>query len=220
MTGKDSYIAFFDIDHTLIRANSGEVMIRQAYRQKLMSTRDILRGIYYSLAYKLHLKKTDDIITGMANWLAGVSHRDIKKLAKDIFENQLKPLIYPQLAAELDKHRRQGGRLVLLTAAMHEIGSLFQDQLNFDDCECSHLEVKDGYFTGRPLGQFCFGDQKRERLLQYCHRQGVEPASCYYYADAWSDRSALAAVGKAVCINPETRLRKLALASGWTIYSW
>ena len=56
MNKKYDYVAFFDLDKTIIRVNSGEVLVRQAYRTGLMSAKDVLKGIYFSILYKLELK--------------------------------------------------------------------------------------------------------------------------------------------------------------------
>jgi hypothetical protein len=42
-----SYIAFFDLDKTLIRANSSVILLRVAYRKKMISIKDILKALCF-----------------------------------------------------------------------------------------------------------------------------------------------------------------------------
>ena len=42
------YIAFFDLDHTIINANSGKLIARHAYQNGLFSTRDMINAALWS----------------------------------------------------------------------------------------------------------------------------------------------------------------------------
>lgn len=220
MKKTNKYVAFFDLDRTVIHVNSGEVLIKHAYKNGLMSTRDILRGLYYIVAYKFQLKKTDDIIASMARWLRGLSEVKIVEMCNHIFNKQLVPSIHKEVVEEIRKHREQGGKVVILSAAMQQISNLFLDYLKFDDCICTTLEVVDGVFTGEPVGDFCFDNEKLHRMQEYCQQNDYNISDCFYYADAFSDFAALNGVGHAVCVNPEPLLLEKAKQMNWDIRFW
>ncbi len=50
-----SYIAFFDLDDTLIRANSGKLLVRGAYEKGMMSLPDLIKALWLSFLYKFRL---------------------------------------------------------------------------------------------------------------------------------------------------------------------
>jgi len=89
MKKKYSYAAFFDLDRTIIRVNSGEILVRQAYKNGLMSKMDILKGFYFTFLYKLELMPTEQIIKGMARWMAGLSEAAVITLSEEIFQTYL-----------------------------------------------------------------------------------------------------------------------------------
>ena len=60
-------IAFFDIDKTIIKINSGEALIKMAYRKGVMSTLGIVKAIYAGVQYKYSMKDTHKIIQKMGS---------------------------------------------------------------------------------------------------------------------------------------------------------
>ena len=94
------------------------------------------------------------------------------------------------------------------------------NNLNIDDIICSELEVYNGIMTGRPVGHLCFGEEKAVRLKEYCEKNNSFRSEAWYYGDSISDLPALEAVGKAVCINPDKKLKKTAVERDWKILYW
>ena len=74
------YIAFFDLDKTTLSVNSGVELVRLAHKKGIMTTRDVMNGIYLSVLNKFHLKKQTKILEQMASWLEGQSREAIKDL--------------------------------------------------------------------------------------------------------------------------------------------
>lgn len=215
-----TYVAFFDLDKTILSVNSGELLVRQAYWEGLMGTKDILKGIYFSVLYKLGLKETTKIITDMAMWMAGLAEETVVKLTKNLFEKQLISAIRSEIYMEIDHHKKNNGEVVILSATIPAMCKLFAAHFRLNNFICSELEIVDGKFTGHPVGNFCFGDEKRTRLEKYCKEHNYALEDAYYYADAISDLSALNIVGNPVCVNPENRLTQQAHQKGWIVYNW
>jgi putative phosphoserine phosphatase/1-acylglycerol-3-phosphate O-acyltransferase len=213
-------VAFFDLDQTIISVNSARTLIKTAYKKGLMSSKVLLKGYYFSLLYKLHLRDPAIIINSMSGWLKGASEDGLASLAKEIFEEQIVNFIHKEVAAEISFHRENGNRIVILSSSIYPICRLVADHLGMDDIICSKLEVKDGVYTGKSDGPFCFGIEKAVRLEKYCNDNNIDPSSSWYYGDAFSDIFVLSAVGNPVCINPDKRLRKAAIERGWNILNW
>jgi len=220
MNKKYDYVAFFDLDKTIIRVNSGEYMVRQAYRSGLMSTKDVFKGIYFAIMYKLGLKETMRIIEDMAAWISGISEQTIIQLTKHVFDKFLVHSIRPEMYKEIDFHKRNNAEVVILSAAMPAICTLFANHLNIERFICSDLQIMNGKYTGKPNGSFCFGDEKRIRLEQFCRDNDYSLDSAYCYSDEFSDFTALNVVGHPHCINPDRKLRKIALENKWPIFDW
>jgi HAD superfamily phosphoserine phosphatase-like hydrolase len=159
MTNKKE-IAFFDIDKTIIKINSGEALIRQAYRKGVMSTLGIMKAIYTGLQYKYSMTDTRKLIQKMGRWLAGLNEEKFNKISNEIFKKDLIPNIRPAIIKEINELKANGTEVVILSSAVSSVCIPLGKHLNMDAVICTELEVEDGKYTGRPVGRFCFRDEK------------------------------------------------------------
>jgi putative phosphoserine phosphatase/1-acylglycerol-3-phosphate O-acyltransferase len=215
-----SYIAFFDVDGTLLRGNSGKSLVKAGFTMGLIGKRDFLMALFYSLLLKLKLRKPGRVMTMLARWLSGLSEERIGRFAEVVFQNYLAPAIRPEIYEEVRRHKEQRARVVILSSAVHFICEPLAKHMGLDDVICSELEIVDGVYTGRFSGELCYGKEKFNRLKAYCDKTGSSPDEAFYYGDCFSDFHALEAVGYPVCVNPAKKLAKAALKRNWTIQEW
>lgn len=214
------YVAFFDLDNTILNINSGRAFVEQAYSAGMLSKRDIARAWYLAAIYKLGLADPEKIIARMARWLKGVPEQQIIDLSGRVFQSSLQKAIRSRARQEIQAHKEKQATTVILSAAINHICTLVQKSIGLDDAVCTELEVVGGRFTGRPKGRYCYGVEKVQRLRDYCSLAGCAPQEAWYYADSLSDLPALEIVGNPVCVTPDERLRKVARQRGWTICDW
>ena len=215
-----SYIACFDLDRTIISVNSGSLLVRQAFKKGLMSTGDLLNAIFQSYLYKFNLRDTNRIISRMGTWLKGLSIESIAELSEEVVNSYLINAIRPEIIKEIRFHQDQNGRIVMLSSEISEICGPIAGKLGFEDIICTEMETADGILTGNPVGNFCFGEEKRVRLTEFCITENYRLTEAFYYADSVSDLPALEAVGHPVCISPDKKLRRIALQKEWIIHDW
>ena len=220
MKEKDHYIAFFDLDGTILKQNSGKILDRQAYKAGMMPRRELFFGMYLSLLHKLNLMSPLKIIEKMAEWVAGLPEKKLQEFATKVFKNNLQALIRPEIQSELRFHKARNAELVILSSAIVEICSPAARFLGMDAVISSRLEVHEGYYTGYPEGNFCVGTEKFLRLQEYCSMKGYLHGEAYFYGDTISDLQALSAVGHPVCVNPDRKLNRVANANGWDVRQW
>jgi HAD superfamily hydrolase (TIGR01490 family) len=220
MSIEQKQIAFFDIDKTILRINSGEALIRHAYSKGLMSTIGILKAIYTGLQYKFGWKDTHKLILKMGSWLKGLSEEKFNRLSNEIFHKDILPNIRPNILKEINRLQEIGVEVVILSSAVKSICQPLGDHLKVDSVICTELEVRNGLFTGMPVGKFCFRDEKLIRLKEYCEDKNYNLKDVAYYADSIDDLPALEKVGYPVCIAPDKKLTRIALEKGWQIHRW
>lgn len=212
-----NYIAFFDLDHTIISVNSARILIKTAYKKGLIARSTILKGYLFSFSHKLKLYDPSKIITSMAGWLSGVPEEGLMKLSEEIFTSQLIHSIRKEITEEIIRHKSLGAKVVILSSSIYPICSQISVHLAMDDIICSNLELINGKYTGRATGPFCYGREKAVRLNEYCEANNTDPAKSWYYGDEIADQYVLNAAGNQVCVNPDKRLLKKALAKGWSV---
>jgi phosphoserine phosphatase len=89
--------------------------------------------------------------------------------------------------------------------------------LGFDGAAGSALEAREGVYTGRFEGPFCYRDGKPARMREIAERDGLDLAASYAYSDSESDIPMLRAVGHPVAVNPDAELLRAARAEGWEV---
>jgi HAD superfamily hydrolase (TIGR01490 family) len=215
-----NYIAFFDLDQTLTNSISGKALARGAYKEGLMSHRDLISAIFLSVAFRLKIHDQLKIIDSMISWVRGIPEKTFDNLCYKVFNEDLLPTVYLEARTEIASHKARNAKVVILSSALSTICREMAKNLNFDDILCSELEVKGGYMTGFPVGHLCFGQEKAVRLKEYCKANNSSSTDAWYYGDSVSDLPALLSVGYPVCVNPDRKLKKTAVKKGWKIVSW
>jgi putative phosphoserine phosphatase / 1-acylglycerol-3-phosphate O-acyltransferase len=214
------YAAFFDLDFTVLSVNSGPIVVREAYRKGMMGTGSILNAILQGYLYKFNLRDTNVIISKMGLWLKGINDETLIKLSGEVVEKYLKPAVRHEIIREIAFHRENHGEIVILSSVISSISKPLGKYLEADCVLCSEMEVKDGFLTGYPVGKFCFGEEKRERLISFCKERNYIPSESWYYADSISDMEAFEAVGHQVCVSPDRKLAYVASKRGWKVMRW
>lgn len=215
-----SYVAFFDLDNTLITSNSGKLLVREAREKGMMNLQDLIRALWMSFLYKFNLMDTEKIIAGMLQWLNGVSVKKVNVLASEVFLKQMIRTIADEARNEIIWHQERNAATVILSSALYPVCQAVAGHLNFDDIICTQLETVDDICTGKPSGKPCFGKEKATRLREYCEKNNNKVETAWYYGDSFSDFPALQIVGTPVCVNPDRKLLKVAKKNTWKICSW
>jgi len=220
MNPNASYIAFFDVDLTLISVNSGRILLKKAFSNKQISKKIFIKALYFSLLYKLKLKNPLNIIEIMIGWLKGLPEDLLKQLSEEVFTSTLVNAIRPEIINEIQFHKENNAKVVILSSSLKSICTHLVNYLKMDDAICTELEVRDGLFTGRCLGNICFGEEKVTRLIEYCEKNDVPVSNVFYYGDNISDSHVLNLVGHPICINPDIKLTKMAFEKQWLVKIW
>ena len=220
MNTPDKYVAFFDLDRTMIREISGNEMVRRAWRKGIISRMDIATALSLYLVYKLNIMDPLKIIDEMAGWAKGMPETELDSLCQEVTSEVLLPSLFSEAVREISIHKENNARVIILSSALDSVCRVVSESLGMNGYVCSSLEAENGYLTGKPLGRICFGEEKLNRLIEYCKANTMNPEDSWYYADSISDLSVLCVVGNPVCVNPDRQLKKEALGRGWKILSW
>lgn len=215
--GKFDYIAFYDLDHTILEGNSATHLVHEARKRGIMSRRRFRHAVFLSILYKLQIGNSTKMIIRMLSWLRGLKKSDLDKLCVDVFSMHIIPQIRPEILETIDAHRSKNGGIVLLSSATQPICRQVVSHLNMDDLICSKLESVDGILTGRTQGKLIYGKEKENSLNAYCTRLGYKQSEAYYYGDSFTDEHVMKAVGKPIAVDPDKKLLRIAKKNNWPI---
>jgi HAD superfamily hydrolase (TIGR01490 family) len=211
--------AFFDLDRTLMAGSSGFHWARAAYRAGLLSRRQIAADAFANVQFRLRGstdEQTDDIKARMGAWLAGRRVKELERLAPGVLAGVL-PRLYPTMLQIAYDHQDAGRPVYICTAASQGTADMLAHVLGFDGAAGTGLEERDGFYTGRLDGPFCYGEGKPQRMRQLAAAEGLSLESSYAYSDSASDIPMLRAVGHPVAVNPDVELARTAAEEGWDV---
>lgn len=214
-------IAFFDLDRTLISANSGTLWVRRELAHGHIGRWQALRAMLWIAGYQLGLATMEDALRRAIAMLEGLPERDLRERTSAFYAEQVRALYRPGARRAIARHRGEGDHLVLCTASSLYLSEWVARELGFDEMLCNRFEVDArGLHTGRSVGDVCFGAGKLRLAKAYADRHQVPLAECVFYTDSYSDLPMLEAVGRPVAVNPDRRLLRRARREGWPVVDW
>jgi HAD superfamily hydrolase (TIGR01490 family) len=212
--------AFFDMDNTLLRIETGMSWVRFLYGRGELPPRMLAKAIYWSTLYKLAVLDMEAVFTKLTADLRGDSEADMIAKCEIWYRDHVAPEVAPAARVAVEHHRQAGHLVVLATGSTQYAAGPVARGIGIDHVLSSVLEVgTGGMFTGRPAA-LCFGHHKVALAEHWALRHGVDLAASYFYSDSYNDLPMLERVGTAVAINPDARLARHARRRGWRIRYW
>jgi HAD superfamily hydrolase (TIGR01490 family) len=212
--------AFFDLDHTLLTANSGALWARRELRLRRISLAQALEAILHTMLHRLGLEDADAPLRRALAFYRGESEANLARWTREWFAAEVKPHLAPGAAAVLEEHRRAGHLLVLLTSTSPYLARVVSEHLRLDAWISQAYEVHEGRLTGEPVLPLCYASGKTIYARRFASERGVDLGQSYFYTDSYSDLPTLLAVGHPRVVHPDLRLRLCARRRGWPILDW
>lgn len=211
------YIAFYDLDHTILDGNSATHLVQEAHKRGVMTERQFRHAIWLSILYKLNIGEPIRMINRMLSWLKGLKEESIMDLSREIFDQLIKDTIRSEILETIREHREKKGAVVLLSSASTPICKPVCQHLGLDEMICTSLESENGILTGKTHGKLVYGPEKMVRMLEFCRERKFDPMDAWYYGDSFTDRYVMEAVGNPVAVSPDKKLLKIARRKHWPI---
>ena len=214
---KAEYIAFYDLDHTILSGNSATALVEESRKRGIMTPSQYRHAVWLSILYKLNLGDPVKMISRMLTWLKGLQEKDIKLLCEEIYHTSIKLTVRPEIRESFKMHRSAGAAVVLLSSATTPICEVVSEHLQMDAMICTRLQTENGAFTGRTEGKLVYGVEKEHRMQSFCEEQKSDAQKAWYYGDSYTDQYVMKAVGNPVAVSPDKKLKKIAYRHNWPI---
>ncbi len=214
--------AFYDLDGTLLSTNLVHTFgfyarNDQGILRSMGRTAATLLGIPLFLATDVYSRKVFNDL--FFKWYRNQSEDRLRFLSQDLFDEVIKPSIYPGTVELLDKSRSLGLRQVVVTGALDISIQPLLRHLGIEEYVANRLEFVDDVATGRLVPPVMASATKASWIRTYAERESISLSDCFCYADSMSDLPMLSIVGHPTATNPDLRLRSTALRHDWPILS-
>ena len=211
--------AFFDMDFTLVDANTATMYMRHLRREGLTTRRAVARTVWWSARYRLGLLDLRSVVERVVADAAGDSEAETRERCVRWYHQDVRQFVAPAGRAAVERHRALGHVLVLLTGNSPYISGPLAEDLGFDHILCTRLEVDPdtGTFTGKLVPPFAYGAGKVELAEALAKEHGLDLAQSAFYTDSHTDLPMLLKVGEPIAVNPDPKLAREATRRGWQV---
>jgi HAD superfamily hydrolase (TIGR01490 family) len=210
-----SAAAFFDLDRTLLRRSSALALAPAFRRRGIISRRMMVEAAAWQILFRLRGASHKAVRRAAEDGLIllrGHTPDDMRDLVAESMETVLRPLVYAESRDLVDRHRERGEPVYIVSATLQEIVQAIADDLGFDGALGTVCEVVNGKYTGKAI-RALHAEAKADCIRSLDYDLDASTA----YSDSHTDLPFLEAVGHPVAVNPDRRLRRIAVQRGWPI---
>ncbi len=212
--------AFFDVDHTLLDANTGLQWARHQRRAGLLSTMDMLRAAFWMFRYRLLIIDQESLIARVATAYAGTPVARAESEMRKWFEAEMARFVRPAGRTRVEEHLEAGHIVALMSSGTRYTLEPLADMLGIKYVVCTVFEEEGGLLTGRHVAPACAGDGKVSLAERFAVEHDIDLDASYFYTDSHADIGLLERVGLPRVVTPDARLRRQANRRGWSIEDW
>ena len=215
--------AYFDLDGTIITCSSEGELAKRVYNSKSILKKPILLG-------RWALSSTYRLLTGYSfydavrnrQYLAGTPWSLIEELSNEIASSHLTKHISKEALEQIEWHKSQGHRLVLVTATLWPLAKPIADKLGFDDFFASDIPLtKEGIVKGTEKGkQIPRRKGKIEVVEKDAKDHDINLTNSWGYGNSKADIHFMKLCGNPIAINPTKPMYKFSKKHDWDIKYW
>jgi HAD superfamily hydrolase (TIGR01490 family) len=213
--------AFFDVDNTMLRGASLYWFARGMASRDYLKMLDLVRFGWSQLKFRVLAAEVPEDMTNARqaalSFVKGWPVERLELLCEEIFDELMAERIWSGTHALAQLHMDAGQRVWLVTAAPIELGRVIAKRLGLTGALGTVAEISHGKYTGRLVGDLLHGPAKAQAIVELAEVHGLDLVACTAYSDSINDVPMLSAVGHAIAVNPEARLRREAHIRGWEI---
>jgi len=211
-------VVFFDIDGTLVHGQTQKMLAKYLFKKNQLNFFLILKIYIWFIFFRLYLiKDAGRIMENSYKLVQGKNTFKIEKLLNDFFDKEVKDKIFPAARTIIERHRREGRKIILISNTIQPIVNLISKYLKVESGFGTKLEEKDGFYTGNIIDGIMYGERKAKFLKNLIGKSKFDFDNSYAYSDHYSDLPVLEMVKNPVVVNPDKKLAKIAIKNNWSI---
>ncbi|HLC65268.1 MAG TPA: HAD-IB family hydrolase [Candidatus Nanoarchaeia archaeon] len=213
-------VALFDVDDTIVDGACAIIYAKYLYKKKALNLSFLVKVHLYLLYYmllarlnRLNIKKIEE------KWFKELSSKisvdEALHLGRQCFEEEIKPKIYREVLPIIKKHAERGDRIVLISNSPKFLIEQLANHLNIKEFYGTDFVCENNRF--KSIKQpYCFGEGKAKIIK----KSSLDLKNSYAYSDSIHDLPLLEMIKYPNVVNPDRRLRNIALKREWPIHNF
>lgn len=210
-------IAFFDVDHTLVRGSTAFHLWPIFRREGLVSRWLAVQVAWAHLRHRIGFLNFEAVYEKSIEPFVGYDAEKAKVWLREGFEKRVKPNIYRDALRIVREHHNAGDKIVLLSASSVYLLEMFREVMPVTEVVGFRQHIRDGRLVAdfdRPIP---YGPNKLQVAQKVAEKHGTSLSVCAFYTDNSADLPLLLAVGRPCAVNPNWRLYIEARRRKWPV---
>lgn len=210
-------LIIFDLDHTLLTANSSFRFGSFLYQKHFFSfwtligcLSDYARYKWMGMSiYDLHIKTFDRLFKRR-------SLADIRSYVVQFLNESLDAMLYFPVVQRLKQAQKQGDHVVILSSAPDFLVEEIARRLQVPHWKATiyQSDEKGQFMT---ISQVMEGKDKAKYLKEFSAQMQFPQSAITVYSDSYLDLPILKMAGQAIAVRPDSHLKRICLQNGWEI---
>ena len=214
-------LVLFDMDHTLVPADTGTIWSHFLQERNLISLEKAQERAQFLADYQNGTLNVEEAYRFELGVLQSLEPDLRKELLNQFFKDKVKPLITAKALQQVAEHRKNGDYLIMITATLEEIASPIAEFFGMDHLIGGRGQIDAlGNYTGEIELEPCMGRGKLVHLEEWLVKTGNNPVEYTFYSDSHNDLPLLEQVDVAIAVDPDAKLRQIAQDNNWQIISF
>ena len=216
-------LVLFDLDNTLLTGDSdyewGQFLIDLGVLDR--ATYEAQNRAYYD-QYVAGTLDIHEYLGFALRPLARHTPAELDRWHAEFMRRRILPMVAPGARELVRGHQRAGDLCAVITATNSFVTAPIAREFGLDHLIATDPESRSGRFTGRVAGIPCFREGKVRRLeawLAGMDRRLGDFSESVFYSDSHNDLPLLERVTRPVAVDPDDKLRAVALGRGWKVLS-
>lgn len=210
-------LALFDLDNTLLAGDSdhawGEFLAEKGHVNSEAYARANDRFFVDYQAGTLDINAYCQFVFAV---LARNTPDTLAQWHTEFMQERIEPMLLPKAQALLEKHRRLGHTLVIITATNQFVAGPIAKRLGVEHLIATQPEQDaNGHYSGQVLGIPCFQEGKIIRLEAWLKDHDDNLDGSWFYSDSRNDLPLLERVTYPVAVDADSILANIADERGW-----
>ncbi len=213
-------LAIFDLDNTLIAGDSDYLWGQYLSEIGAVDGEQYRRE--HDRFYQEYLEGVLDIHAFLRFQLEPLAKNNVNTLhrwRRRFLEEKIQPILLPKAVELLDRHKRAGDTLLIITATNRFITEPIAGVLGVEHLIATEPEFKEGGYTGEVAGLPSYAAGKVDRLQTWLEEHDQDLQGSWFYSDSHNDLPLLEIVTHPVAVDPDPILQQKSLDRDWPVIS-
>jgi len=211
-------LVLFDLDNTLLAGDSDYLW------GQFLGEKGLVDPAFYSAENERFYQEYKDgeldifeFLEFSLKPLAEHSMNELQNLHRQFMEEKIHPIVSEDALLLVDKHRKRGDDLVIITATNSFVTAPIARRFGIQNLIATEPEIQNNRYTGRVSDTPCFREGKVKKLNDWLKCRNLNLGDSWFYSDSHNDLALLEQVTHPIPVDPDVTLASVAREKGWPI---